>query len=247
MFTHNLNPVALDLGFAQIYWYGVVYVLGYLLAYWAVLKNKDSIGLNRKQVDDLVFGFLIGMLIGARLFHFLFNEPSIFLTNPLELLKIWTGGMSFFGALVGISSAAYIMLKRWGLSFFKLADLVVMPVTATLVLGRLANFVNAELWGKVTDVSWCVVFSNVSGCRHPYQIYASISHLVLFGLLYYVYTRKHRKEGDVWFMFLIGYSILRFFTDFFREDPMIGAFTNWQWLSLIVIIIAVSWKRFKQK
>ncbi|RME77477.1 prolipoprotein diacylglyceryl transferase [Candidatus Woesearchaeota archaeon] len=243
MYIHNLNPVALDLGFAQIYWYGIVYVVGYLLTYWVLFKRRAELGLSRKQVDDLVFSFLVGMLIGARIFHFLFNNPAVFIKDPLELLRIWHGGMSFFGALTGISIAAAIMLKRWKLSFYKIADIVVLPVTATLVLGRLANFVNGELWGRVTDVSWCVVFPSVSGCRHPYQLYAAGSHLLLLGILWYGHKhQKNLREGTLWFTFLIGYASLRFITDFFREDPMFLFLTNWQWLSLVAVVVALLWK-----
>ncbi|MCF7861285.1 prolipoprotein diacylglyceryl transferase [Candidatus Woesearchaeota archaeon] len=239
MIINNINPTILSLGPLEIRWYGLVYIFGFLLSYYFLLKNKDNVKMTKDEILDMLFYIFIGMLVGARIFHFVFSSPIVLLSNPLELFMIWHGGMSFFGGLVGIVVSTIYYTKKYGKDWWKLADYVVMPAALALGIGRIANYVNSELLGTVSNVPWCVVFERVSSlCRHPYQIYASLSHFLLLAVLYLISTRKHKK-GDVFFLFVIGYSILRFLVDFFRDDPRFWYLTIWQYISIVTIIFTI--------
>jgi phosphatidylglycerol:prolipoprotein diacylglycerol transferase len=228
------------MGFLEVRFYGIVYALGFLLVYWLIYRKRDALGIKREQVDNLILILLIGLLVGARLFHFLFSDPLIFFRSPLEILKIWNGGMSFFGALIGCLTGAIWYLKKIKLNWKKFADIIIIGVTVALIFGRIANFLNGELIGTVTNVPWCVIFTSFDYlCRHPYQIYASISHVLLLGGLLYVdklRVDKNLKNGVVFWTFILGYSLLRFVTDFFRVDPRFLGLTVWQYLSLVVFV-----------
>jgi len=234
MFINTLDPTLLKIGIFEIRWYGLVYIFGFLLVYWMLCRKRNELKINSQQIDNMILAIFIGLLVGARIFHFLFSEPSIFLKDPLEILKIWHGGMSFFGALIGIFVASYYYLKKLNLDWKKFADVIVIAGTIALILGRIANFINGELIGTASNLPWCVIFPNIDDiCRHPYQIYASLSHLLLLGCLLLVNRIKNRKDGAIFFTFVIGYSILRFLTDFFRDDPRFFGLTVWQYLSII--------------
>ncbi|MBI5389903.1 prolipoprotein diacylglyceryl transferase [Candidatus Woesearchaeota archaeon] len=246
MFIDNLNPVLLHLGPLEIRYYGLVYVFGFLFTYFLLWKNKEKLGMVADEIDQLILYLIVGLLIGARMFHFLFSTPQIFWEDPLELLKIWHGGMSFFGGLVGVMVAGWIFLRKKTVSFLQVADLIVFPGIATLMIGRLANFINAELVGIPADparLPWCVIFPRVDMlCRHPYQIYASVSHLFLLIILLVVWKIKQKKQlsdGILFFLFVIGYGVLRFITDFWRDDPHLWLFTIWQYVSLVVVGVSV--------
>jgi phosphatidylglycerol---prolipoprotein diacylglyceryl transferase len=250
MYIHNLNPTLFELGPLEIRYYGIVYALGFLLVYYLIYKKKESLEIKGEQIDNLMLSLLIGLLVGARIFHFLFSEPYIFLKKPLELFMIQNGGMSFFGALVGCFLASFWYLKRIKLDWKKFADIIVVATTIALIFGRIANFINGELIGVVSNLNlpWLVNFNNEIDeigklvFRHPYQIYASISHLFLLGLLLFVNKIKNRKNGIVFAVFVVGYSILRFLTDFLREENIrfIGL-TVWQYVSTVVFVIGVIW------
>ena len=209
MFIHNINPSLFEIGIFEIRFYGIVYVLGFLLVYWFLYKEKLNI--KKQQIENLLLFLFVGLLVGGRIFHFLFSEPSVFIKNPLELFMIWNGGISFFGSLLGCFIAAVYYLKKINLDWKKFADVIIIPVTIALILGRIANFLNGELVGTVSGVSWCVIFPGFDYlCRHPYQIYASLSHAVLLVGLLVVNRIKQKKDGLVFYSFLIGYSFLRF-------------------------------------
>jgi phosphatidylglycerol:prolipoprotein diacylglycerol transferase len=243
MFVNTLNPTLLRIGFLEIRYYGLVYALGFLLVYYFLNRKKEELEASEDQIVSLTIALVIGLLVGARAFHFLFSEPSIFIKDPSELFRIWHGGMSFFGALLGCFLGAYFYLKKQHLSVLKFSDIVVIPATIALVLGRIANFINGELVGTATNLPWCVIFPNFDNiCRHPYQLYASFSHLVLLGLLLWVAkikAQENLKEGIMFCSFLVGYSMLRFITDFVREDPRFLGMTVWQYISTIVFVIGV--------
>jgi len=249
MLTHNINPVLLSLGPLDIRYYGLVYVFTAVIAYFFLKKKVNETGI--KKVDDLLLYFLIGLLVGARLFEFIFTNPSILISQPLEIFKIWHGGMSFFGGLVGSITATYIYCKKNSKNFWKIADLIVFPATIGLILGRIANFINAELVGTITAVNWCVIFPGYFGCRHPYQIYAAISHILLLGIIFLIYKIKNSrkiKSGIVFLGFTFFYSLMRLITDFVREEPRYLGLTVWQYLSIITIIITliVFGKKYKK-
>ena len=245
MFIHNINPTLFRMGFLEVRFYGIVYALGFLLIYWLIYRKREELKIKRGQVDNLILILLVGLLVGARIFHFLFSDPLIFFSHPLEIFKIWNGGMSFFGALVGCFVGAVWYLKKIKLDWKKFADLIVIGVSVALIFGRIANFLNGELIGTVTNVPWCVIFTSVDYvCRHPYQIYASLSHVLLLGGLLYIdrlRINKKLNEGVVFWSFLIGYSLFRFITDFFRLDPIFFGLTVWQYLSLVVFACSLIW------
>jgi phosphatidylglycerol:prolipoprotein diacylglycerol transferase len=243
MFVNNIDPTILKLGIFEIRFYGIVYVIGFLLVYWLIYRKRKELGIKREQVDNLIIILFLGLLIGARLFHFLFDEPSVFLSNPFEIFMVWHGGMSFFGAFLGCLVAAIWYLKKINLDWKKFADIIVIAATIALILGRIANFINGELVGTPSTLPWCVIFPMTdSVCRHPYQIYASISHALLFIVLLFVNKIKNVKMlrgGVVFVSFVIGYSFLRFLTDFFRADLRYFGLTIWQYISIIVFLIGI--------
>lgn len=237
MFIQNIDPTLLKIGFLEIRWYGLVYAFGFILVYFMLHKKREELGIKKEQIDNLILSLFIGLLVGARLFHFLFDDFSALIQNPLEFFMIWHGGMSFFGALLGASAASIYYLKKINLDWKKFGDVIIIAATIALIFGRIANFINGELVGTPSNLPWCVVFTQIDNiCRHPYQIYASLSHVLLLGILLFVNkikNNKRLKEGLVFFSFLIGYSVLRFLTDFFRDDPRYFGLTIWQYICII--------------
>ena len=242
MFYNNLNPVLFKLGFLEIRYYGLVYLLGFLLVFLTLRKNKEKLKLNKDEIYDLIFYLFLGVFIGARVFYFVFSDPNTLLNDPLEFFKIWHGGMSFFGSLSGVIISSLIFCKKNKINFYKLGDILVFPTTIALILGRLANFINGELVGTITNVKWCVVFKNYYGCRHPYQIYASFSHLILLFILFKmrkIKDVKKLKDGTILISFIMFYSLFRVITDFFREEPRVFGITIWQFISIIFFVIGL--------
>ena len=186
MWTHNLDPTLLNLGTLEIRWYGLVYVIGFFLAVWWLmyLSKKKKLELNSEEIWDFAFYLMLGVLIGSRLFM-VFWQPQTYLLRPWNLLKIWQGGMSFHGGFVGVVIAGYWYCKKKKLNFWKLADILSIPTIFALALGRLANFINGELVGRVWDGKWCVVFPDYGdSCRHPSTLYAASKRFLVFGWLF---------------------------------------------------------------
>ncbi len=240
MFKNTIDPVLLELGPFEIRYYGIVYALGFVLVY-LFLKHFISKGklknMSVKKLDDLILYILLGTVIGARFFNFVFYHPSVFWTNPLEVLKIWNGGLSFHGGLIGVVFATWLFSKKHKVKFISLFDAIAIPASLGLAFGRLANFTNHELYGPITSVPWCVEFLSAAGCRHPYQIYASLSHFIMFGLVLYIYG-KQKKEGTAFWSFIFTYGFFRFVTDFWRVEWRYLGISVGQYLSLIMVIIA---------
>ena len=244
MFTSTLDPVLFSIGPLSIRWYSLAYILGFLGLLWLLLnysKNK-KIELNKEEVYDFVFWMMIGVVLGGRLGEVLFWNPSYYFSNPLEILKVWHGGMSFHGGLIGGVIACYFFCRKKKISFWKMADIVVIPAMFFWALGRLANFVNGELYGPVTSVSWCVNFPNVEGCRHPYQIYAFLEQMVIGFFLVFLYSKEkvRKKEGLLFWTFIMLAGLGRFVVDFWRVDEaMIWLLSVGQWLSLVMFVIGL--------
>jgi phosphatidylglycerol:prolipoprotein diacylglycerol transferase len=244
MIINNIDPTLLKIGIFEIRWYGLAYVLGFLLTYFLIYRKKDELKIRIEQIDNLVISLFIGLLVGARIFHFLFSEPSIFYKNPIELIMLWHGGMSFFGAFFGAFLGAFLYLKKIKLDWKKFGDIIVIAAIIGLIFGRIANYTNSELVGTISNLPWCVVFQQVDNiCRHPYQIYAALSHVLLLCVLVYVKKIKETKklnDGTVFVSFLIGYSALRLITDFFRhEDLRILGLSLWQYVSIVVLAMGI--------
>jgi len=226
----GLSPVALDLGFFRIRWYSLAYIAGILIGWWYLLKLLAQPGapMARRHADDMVFYATLGILIGGRLAYVLFYQPSI-LRNPIEILKLWEGGMSFHGGVIGVSLGIIWLARKNGLQWLRLHDYIACCVPFGLFFGRLANFVNGELWGRVTDVPWAVVFPGEYAMglpRHPSQLYeAGLEGIILFAVLAWMFwkTNARYEPGKLVGTFLLGYGLSRFFVEYFREpDVQLG-------------------------
>lgn len=245
MYIHNLNPTILHLGTLEIRWYGLVYVFGFFLAVcWLNYFQKKTLEWSKEEIWDLVFYLLLGILIGARVFM-IFWQPQEFLFKPWNLLKIWQGGMSFHGGLVGSITAAWWYCKKKNLPFWKIADIVSIPAMFVLALGRIANFINGELVGRVWEGKWCVIFPTYGQeCRHPSTLYAAGKRFLIFGWLVLLTLRKEFKPGFIFWNLIFFEGLGRIIVDFFREDILYYGFSLGQWFSLVMVLI--SWLVFSK-
>lgn len=244
----NIDPVIFSLGPIALRWYGLMYLIGFVAAMFLANKAADkSKGLwNREQVSDLLFYGFLGVIIGGRVGYVFFYQFELFLAEPLYLFKIWEGGMSFHGGLLGVIAAVFIFARRENKHFLEVGDFVAPLVPIGLGMGRLGNFINSELWGRPTDVSWAFVFPTdpLQLPRHPSQLYEFfLEGLVLFIILYVVSQRKPQL-GLLSGLFLIGYGIFRMFVELFREpDDHLGFFFEYismgQILSLPMVIVGL--------
>ncbi|WP_370309978.1 prolipoprotein diacylglyceryl transferase [Sphingobium abikonense] len=244
----GLDPVALDLGFFQLKWYSLAYLAGILIGYWYLLRLVAQPGspMARRHADDMIFYATLGIIIGGRLAYVIFYQPEI-LANPLDIFKLWNGGMSFHGGAVGVSLGILYMAYKEKLSWLRIHDYVACVVPFGLFFGRLANFVNGELWGKATDVPWAIVFPTGGDVpRHPSQLYeAGLEGIVLFLILAVAFwkTKARYKPGMLVGIFLLGYGCFRFAVEYFREaDAQLMEFTArtglhmGQWLCIPMIL-----------
>lgn len=250
----DFDPIAIQIGPLAIRWYALSYVVALLLGwqYCMRLAKRPPQLVAPQQVDDFLIWATLGVIIGGRLGFVLFYQPSFYLANPAEIIKVWKGGMSFHGGLLGVMVAMFVHTRRHGIPFLALTDLITAATPIGLFLGRLANFVNGELWGRRTDGSWGVIFPRAgSEPRHPSQLYeAGLEGLLLFivlAVLIFSRIEALRRPGFVSGTFLAGYGAARIFVEFFRQpDSYIGregflAFgTTWgQWLSLPLVVVGV--------
>lgn len=240
MFVHNFDPVLVSFGFIQIRWYSLAYIIGFLLAYYVLLqaaKRKDFPGLTKDAVEDFIVYLIAGTIIGGRLGHFLFYSPSTFFTNPLEILFIWHGGMAFHGGLIGAILGTWLFKKKHNVAFYDLADTIMIPLAFALFLGRIANFINGELWGYVTSVAWCVEYEGL--CRHPSQIYEALYSLTIMFILLAMKKRKEWAKGTIFWTFVLLYGVFRFVLNFWRADPTFLGISMGQFLSLIMVAVSI--------
>ncbi len=223
--TEN-SKIALDLGFFQLRWYSLAYLFGIVLGWWYLLKLLAAPGapMARRHADDLVFYATIGIILGGRLGYVLFYRPGFYLENPVEILQLWDGGMSFHGGVIGVSLGILYMARKQGLDWLRIHDYVACCIPFGLFLGRLANFVNAELWGRQTDLPWGIVFPNAGGvARHPSQLYEAILEgIVLFLILWILFwkTRARLQPGKLVGTFLLVYGISRFLVEMVRQPDL---------------------------
>ncbi|PJC85041.1 prolipoprotein diacylglyceryl transferase [Vibrio sp. HA2012] len=243
----QIDPVLVSLGPLSIRWYGLMYLFGFIFALWLANRRADkkSSGWSREQVSDLLFAGFLGVVIGGRVGYVLFYHFDLFMDDPLYLFKVWTGGMSFHGGLLGVISAMYWYGWKNKRSFFSVADFIAPLVPFGLGMGRLGNFMNDELWGRVTDVPWAILFPSGGYLpRHPSQLYEfALEGLLLFAILN-LFIRKPRPAGSVSGLFLTGYGVFRFIVEYFREpDAHLGLFSGiismGQILSSPMIIIGI--------
>src|SRR3989344_2152860 len=252
MFFHNINPVLLELGPFEIRYYGLFYALGFIIAYFLIsyLAKRKNFPMTKDDVADFIVHQVIGVVLGARIVYVIFYNPIFYFQNPLEVFALWHGGLSFHGGLIGAIAAAYLFCRKKKLEFYELADIVVIPVALALALGRIGNFINGELYGRATDVSWCIEYSKnkfieaiPEGCRHPSQLYESFKNLAIFGILWAIKDKKFPK-GFMFWSFVSLYGLFRTIAEFFRQpDEQIGLilsyFTMGQLLSFPLFLLGI--------
>ena len=234
------STIIFDIGSFYITYYNLVYVLGTLVVLFSLLyaSRKKKIDLKEGEVYDLVFILILGLVIGARIFHVIFWKWSYYSIQPSAILKIWNGGLSFHGGLFGTIIAGFLYSWKKKISPWKIADVMVIPVLLFLALGRIANFINQEIIGIITNTSWCVIFDDYLGCRHPVQIYGAIGRFALFLFVMFLSDVKKWKDGFLFWISLFLLGIGRFLVDFLREDILHFGLKSGQWLSLPMIIIS---------
>ena len=233
----GLDPIALDLGFFQLRWYSLAYLAGIVTGWWYMLKLIDRPGapMARRHVDDLVFFVAIGVILGGRLGYVLFYRPEYYLANPLEIPQLWDGGMSFHGGVIGVSLGLFYLARKNGLNWLRVHDYVACCIPFGLFFGRIANFVNGELWGRPTDLPWGIIFpSGGEVPRHPSQLYeAGLEGLALGLILWFLFwkTEARYQPGKLVGTFLFGYGISRFLVELVRQ-PDVGLEHLWWGLSM---------------
>ena len=265
MLVHpQFNPVALDLGIVQIHWYGLTYLAAFGLFLWLAAKRVQmapfaQAGWTRRDVEDLLFYGVLGVVLGGRIGYALFYKSGHYIANPLEILMVWKGGMSFHGGMLGVIAAMAVFARSRGRDFLQVTDLIAPCVPTGLAAGRIGNFINGELWGRPADpaLPWAMIFPQSVPigvepvARHPSQLYQfGLEGLLLFGLLWW-YARSPRAAGRVSGAFLIGYGIFRFIAEYFREpDSFLGllalGMSMGQWLCLPMVAVGL-WLWFRAK
>ncbi|PSB86787.1 prolipoprotein diacylglyceryl transferase [Photobacterium damselae subsp. damselae] len=227
----QIDPVLVQIGPLAIRWYGLMYLIGFAFAMWLANRRADQpgSGWTKDQVSDLLFAGSLGVVIGGRIGYVLFYNFDLFLANPLYLFKVWTGGMSFHGGLLGVITAMFWYGHKNGRTFFSIADFIAPLVPFGLGMGRLGNFINGELWGRVTDVPWAMIFPTGGPLpRHPSQLYEFLLEGVVLFIILNLFIRKPRPTGAVSGLFLLCYGSFRFFVEFFRQpDAQLGFFDGW--------------------
>lgn len=253
MLVHpEIDPVAISIGPLAVRWYGLMYLAGFAGGWWLGLRRIDKAApehpaaVTRAQFDDLLFLIVLGVILGGRLGYVLFYKPAYYATHPLEIFAIWQGGMSFHGGLLGVLVAMWLLARRHAIDWWRLMDFVAPLVPLGLAAGRLGNFINGELYGRVTDLPWGMVFRGAGEVpRHPSQLYQfALEGIALFALLWW-FSSKPRPRAQVSALFLLGYGVFRFVAEFAREpDAFLGllalGMTMGQWLSLPMIVAGIA-------
>ena len=253
-----IDPVALALGPVKIHWYGLAYLAGIGIAWWMATRHcrRPWSPVGREQLDDLIFYAALGIILGGRFGYSIFYGADKIAEDPMWLLRVWEGGMSFHGGFLGVLLAMFLFGRRHNIRFGSLMDFVAPLVPVGLGLGRLGNFIGQELWGRPTDVPWAMVFpaDPLQMARHPSQLYQFALEGVLLLIIMLIYSRRERPVWAVSGVFALSYGCLRFFVEFFREPDghithlVLGWMTRGQLLSLPMIALGtyLLWSSYRQ-
>jgi phosphatidylglycerol:prolipoprotein diacylglycerol transferase len=252
VYIHNLNPVLINFGFFEVRWYSLAYIFGILIGWWIAKKiinfkiQNKIVDFDCKIFDDLISYIIISIIIGGRLGYVIFYNLSYYLDNPFEVFKIWQGGMSFHGALIGVILGTYFFSKKTKINTFFFLDIIACVAPIGIFFGRIANFINGELYGKPTELFWSIIFPEIDKIpRHPSQLYeAGLEGALLFIILLNLIYKKLTKIGMVSAMFMILYGLFRIIAEQFREaDLQIGylfdLFSMGTVLSFFMILIGL--------
>jgi phosphatidylglycerol:prolipoprotein diacylglycerol transferase len=243
----NIDPVFLQIGPVQLRWYGLMYMLSFIIGFFVMRRYAKYRKLNLSNDDlyDLLFYLILGVMVGGRLGYVLFYDLGSYLRDPLSIFAIWQGGMSFHGGFLGMILAAWYICRRRGWKFMEIADLGAVAATIGLGLGRIGNFINGELYGRHTNVAWAMVFPDGGSMpRHPSQLYeALLEGLVLFLILSWLY-KKNFYRGTVFWALIAFYGLFRFLIEFVREPDLqigydFGLFTRGQELTFPMLVIGL--------
>jgi phosphatidylglycerol:prolipoprotein diacylglycerol transferase len=251
----DINPIAFSIGPVQVHWYGIMYLVGFAIAWWLGQRRRAAgrLPVTADQFSDLAFYLMLGVILGGRIGYMIFYDTSELIHNPLSLIRVWEGGMSFHGGLLGVLAAALIWTRRRGLNFFDVMDFIAPVVPIGLGLGRLGNFIGGELWGRHTDAPWGMIFPRAleslsktkddlyqmylagqlnAEARHPSQLYEfCLEGVVLFAVLW-IYSRKPRPRYAVSGLFALLYGLFRFAVEFVREPDVQLGFVAFDWLTM---------------
>jgi phosphatidylglycerol:prolipoprotein diacylglycerol transferase len=243
-YIHNLDPIIVSLGPLAIRWYGLMYVAGFVIGYIYLKKSTFAKNKNftEQHIENILFYAALGVIVGGRLGHFIFYRWSTLISNPLEFFYVWNGGMSAHGGILGVVIAFLIFAWRYKKHFLDITDVVVIPAAIGLGFGRIANFINGELWGRMTDQSWGVVFPAADeNLRHPTQLYSSAQQFMT-GLILYLVSKSTQKRGVLSFLFALCYGIFRTLVEAYWREPLdgyIGMFTAGQFYSIPLIFVGI--------
>lgn len=254
----HIDPIAFSIGPLKVHWYGIMYVIGFLAA-WGLgtyRAKKPNSPFTPDQVADLLFYGALGVILGGRLGYMLFYDIPNFLHNPLIFFRVWDGGMSFHGGLIGVIVALWLYTRKLKMPIFVATDFIAPFVPIGLGAGRIGNFINGELWGRVTDVPWAMVFPKAGPLpRHPSQLYEFLLEGVLLFIILWFFSKKPKPMMAISALFLLGYGCLRFFVEFFRQpDPQMG-FVAFGWMTegqllcipMVIIGALMLWLAYKKK
>ena len=251
MIHPQFDPIAIQVGPLAVHWYGLMYLMAFaqflILGKFRINQTQmKAQGFIPRDLEDILFVAVLGVVLGGRLGYCLFYMPEFYLFHPLDIFKVWEGGMSFHGGFLGVLAALFWFAKKRGMTFFMVSDMIAPLVPFGLAFGRLGNFINGELWGRASNLPWAMVFPQAgdSIARHPSQLYQLMGEGILLGLILWLYSSKPRRVSQTSGVFLIGYGFFRFLVEFAREpDRFLGTLSlglsMGQWLSLPMIVFGL--------